>query len=159
MMGIMNGNKLSWLLSVLIARSLLVLPLQTVECFNLALLRAYPQPSDCVLINPYDRGILLRAKEDKAIDNENDVDDAEDDEDEWISAEISEVIVNDEVDDVEEEEWIPDREKARQRHERVAAYQSQPPSGVSKTQAKLGAGMNKNIPREFRHIRKKRSKL
>ena len=47
-----------------------------------------------------------------------------DEDEEWIAAEISEVISNDE-DDTDEEAWIPDREKARRARERVGAQDYQ----------------------------------
>ena len=82
------------------------------------------------------------------MDNEKNVDEEEEEnEDEWISAEISEVIVNDEADEKEEEEWIPDREKARRKRERVASYQSQPPLETTKSQSKSKVGgMNNEQP-------------
>jgi hypothetical protein len=46
-----------------------------------------------------------------------------DTDDEWISAEIAEVIQND-VDEDEEEDWLPDKEKARRKREKAQQVQS-----------------------------------
>lgn len=62
----------------------------------------------------------------KGWSNEGGSDDAteHDDNDEWITAEISEVITNDGFELEDEEDWIPDREKARLRREAAYAYQA-----------------------------------
>lgn len=61
-------------------------------------------------------GIIAKLKSD---------DQDDDDDDEWIAAEVSEVIVNDFDENMrEDQEWVPDREKAKRKRARAHAYQT-----------------------------------
>lgn len=69
--------------------------------------------------------------------------------DEWIAAEIAEVITNDVDDDEEEAEWIPDREKARRKRKRIYAEQVRSASAVSESNQikdKAESGQKEDAP-------------
>jgi len=60
-----------------------------------------------------------------------------DGEDNWIATEISEVIANEGLDrEVEDEEWLPDKEKARRKREQARQYQSAVSTGDRDIDAK-----------------------
>ena len=66
-------------------------------------------------------------------------DDEVDKNSEWIAAEIAEVIQND-ANDEEDEEWVPDREKAKRKRKKVQASQS---AAFAETKAKSTPAANK----------------